>query len=103
MTTSVGSDTVSDPRDRTARSEKELENQLHGPRRADRAGDCPECIRRIDIARGRTEARRIRQIECFCPEFKMTLAADVEAFRQRGVEVLVDRRAHDDDPAVAPG
>src|SRR5262245_47319475 len=98
----MGSDTASDPQDTTVCSEEELENELHRPRRADRAGDCPECIRRIDIARRRTEARGIRQIERFGAEFKVTRAADVEAFRPRGRDVLVDRRSRDADPAVAP-
>src|SRR5262245_61692423 len=88
---------------RTARSEEELEHQLHGPRRAGRARDRAKRVRRVDIARRRTEARGVRQIERLGAEFKVTLTPDVEAFRQRGVEVLVDRRSHDADPAVAPG
>ena len=82
--------------------EEELQHQLHGPRGADGARDRAEGVRRVDVARRRTEARRVGQVERFAPELEVALAADAEPLRQDGVEVLVARRPRDADAAVAP-
>ena len=63
--------------------------------------DQAERVRRVDVARGRTEARMVEQVEGLGAELEVAWAADAELLRQHGVDVLVAGRAGDADAAVA--
>ena len=82
--------------------EEELQHQLYRSRRAYRGRDRAEGVRRVDVGRGRTKARRVGQIERFGPELEVPRAARIKPLRQDEVQILVARRARDTNRTVAP-
>src|SRR5439155_19602692 len=87
----------------TTPSEEELQYQFHRARRTDGARNPAEVVRGIDVARRRTKARVVQQIERFRPELEVAVAARFELLREHGIDVVVAWRPRDTSPAVPPG
>src|SRR5688572_5442371 len=75
--------------------EVELQHQFHDPCGAHGARDLAEVVRRVEVARRRTKARRVRQVERLGAELEVPFAAGAELLRERRVDVDVPGRTGD--------